>query len=465
MIDQRDRLRRAVLSAAAIGNPLDAIARAPGEPAFYWRCDAAGIELAGLGAARVVETAGRRRFEDASRALAELRKELDSGADDWPLLVGGFAFGAGTLAPCWRDFPPLRFFVPRVLWIREGDVRRLVVTHPAGREQTPAALLGCVETAAGDELEEDLLSDSGGRSISTDGAAHALSSTSRVDAAATAAPASSSADDDAKWFARVAEAQRRIRSGRLDKAVLARRRTLSAATRPRVEPILSALAENRGDCFTFMVRWRGRCFLGSSPERLARVHGRTLDADALAGSAPRGSSDALDEAGVLELLANDKEQREHRIVVDAIIDALRPVARDIELSQTPDVMRLPESLHLHTPIRATLSRPVSLLEAARRLHPTPAVCGAPRAAAKRFLETEAADRGWYSGAVGWMGASGDGELAVSLRAALIEDGRTHVWAGAGIVEGSAAEREFDETESKMRSMLPYFEVEDDECAA
>ncbi|MBI5505197.1 MAG: isochorismate synthase [Deltaproteobacteria bacterium] len=458
MIDVRDRLRRVALPDEVIGDPLDAIARAPGEPAFYWRNDAAGIEIAALGAIRVVETCGPRRFADASRALAALRKELGNAAGDWPLLVGGFAFGDGEAAPRWSDFPPLRFFVPRALWIRQGEVRRLVITYPAGHEQTPASLLAGTD---GDWSQMEDVQDG----EATPATAAAASGSTRPGDVARATRSTGISATDAKWFARVAEAQRSIRSGRLDKAVLARRRTLTAAAPPLVEPILTALAEKRPECFTFLVRWRGRCFLGSSPERLARVDGRRLDTDALAGSAPRGQSKAHDDAGARELLANDKERREHRIVVDAITEALGPVTSDIELAPEPSVMRLPESLHLHTPIHATLSRPVSLLEAARRLHPTPAVCGAPRAAAKKLLEAEAADRGWYSGAVGWIGANGDGELAVSLRAALLEGRRAHVWAGAGIVEGSDPEREFDETESKMRSMLPYFEADDDECAA
>ena len=93
----------------------------------------------------------------------------------------------------------------------------------------------------------------------------------------------------------------------------------------------------------------------------------------------------------------------------------------------------------------------TLLDVARVLHPTPAVCGAPREAAMQRLAREEAERGWYGGAIGWTSASGDGELAVALRAALLDGAGAHVWAGAGIVEGSDPEHEYDETERKMRS--------------
>jgi isochorismate synthase EntC len=151
-------------------------------------------------------------------------------------------------------------------------------------------------------------------------------------------------------------------------------------------------------------------------------------------------------------------------VADAIRDALAPLASEVSSPASPSVLTLPEAHHLHTPLRATLARPASLLDVAGRLHPTPAVCGEPRAVASRQLAGEEGDRGWYGGAVGWLDAEGQGELAVALRAALLGDDWAHVWAGAGIVEGSSPEREFDETERKMTSILPYFE-RGDECAA
>jgi isochorismate synthase EntC len=146
-------------------------------------------------------------------------------------------------------------------------------------------------------------------------------------------------------------------------------------------------------------------------------------------------------------------------------------------------------------VRATPARPATtgLLDVAGHLHPTPAVCGAPRAEACRRLALEEPDRGWYGGAIGWVDARGDGELAVALRATLLDgdaheatldpdaaqtargsdeaadrqppNATAHVWAGAGIVDGSSPEREFEETERKMRSILPFLEAPRDECAA
>lgn len=433
MIDPRSRIRRVLLEDDTVADPLDAIALAPGEPAFYWRSDARDIEIAALGAVATVDADGEERFDEASKAFAALRANIDDVDGAWPLAVGGFAFDDGKPVAPWQGFPALRFFVPRVLWIREGGRRRMIVAYPAAREQTPRELL----------------------SIATDTAAHQES-----------APLSPG-EDSTHWSARVAAAVEAIREGRIEKIVLARRRTVEASSTPAAETLVRALAEARPSCFTFLVRWSGRTFLGSSPERLLRLDAGTIEADALAGSAPRGLSRSHDDSLSRELFASPKERREHRIVADAIREALEPLAFEVEVAGEPSVLTLPEAHHLHTPVRARVDADTGpgLLDIAQRLHPTPAVCGAPRLEACRQLAREEGDRGWYGGAVGWIAGSGEGELAVALRAALLGESCAHVWAGAGIVEGSSPEREYDETERKMRSILPYFEASGDECAA
>lgn len=428
------RMRRVLLAEEATADPLDAIELATGEPAFYWRSDERDIEIAGLGAIDSIEASGPDRFREAATALASLRDGIDDVDAALPLAVGGFAFGDDAPASPWEGFPALRFFVPRVLWVRIAGVRLMVVAYPAGREQTPHGLL-------------DIANRSSARVSAPDNGR--------------------SSDDGTAWRRRVDAAVEAIHAGNIEKIVLARRRTVRAAASPAVPAMLRALAESRPSCFTFLVRWSGRTFLGSSPERLLRLAGTEAAADALAGTAPRGLSKVHDESLARELVASAKEGREHRIVVDAIRDVLAPLALEITAPSEPALIRLPEAHHLHTPVHARLapSPSLGLFDVAARLHPTPAVCGAPREEACRQLAREEPDRGWYGGAVGWVSGNGDGELAVALRAALLDGNRAHVWAGAGIVEGSSPEREYEETERKMGSILPYFERGNDECAA
>ena len=95
-----------------------------------------------------------------------------------------------------------------------------------------------------------------------------------------------------------------------------------------------------------------------------------------------------------------------------------------------------------------------LLDLAARLHPTPAVAGTPRAAALAWIDAhESLDRGWYSGCIGHLDAAGGGELCVALRCALLRGEDAHLFAGAGLVEGSEPEAELRETRLKLRALI------------
>ena len=165
------------------------------------------------------------------------------------------------------------------------------------------------------------------------------------------------------------------------------------------------------------------------------------------------------------LLACPKNAREHQLVRDAITAALAGGLRELVVPPRPELVSLPEAHHLHTPIGGRLRQPRTVLELAGALHPTPAVCGVPREAARALIERDEAERGWYAGAIGWMDARGDGELVVALRSALVEDRRVVLWAGAGIVEGSDADLELAEVEAKMTALFHHPRGEAGERAA
>ena len=111
--------------------------------------------------------------------------------------------------------------------------------------------------------------------------------------------------------------------------------------------------------------------------------------------------------------------------------------------------------HLATPVHAQLADPLSAVELAGILHPTPAVGGEPDAGARAAIaELEDLDRGWYAGPVGWMDSTEDGEFCVALRSALLRDRTAHLYAGAGIVADSDPAAELAETELKLEALLP-----------
>lgn len=253
-------------------------------------------------------------------------------------------------------------------------------------------------------------------------------------------PARVLAADRAAWAAMVDAALREIGRGVLGKVVLARRIEVEGAFDER--RVLKVLEARYPGCRSFLLRDGDAAFVGASPETLVRVNGRALVTEALAGT-------GKDEA----LLSSAKDLREHAWVVEAIVEALRPLCAAIEVEDAPGLKRLANVTHLCTPITATLRDGVEAIAAARALHPTPAVGGTPRGAAIAFQRAhEGFDRGWYAGAIGARGADAL-ELCVGIRSARVTPTRATVFAGAGIVAGSTADAEWDETEKKAGALL------------
>src|SRR2546429_365019 len=121
----------------------------------------------------------------------------------------------------------------------------------------------------------------------------------------------------------------------------------------------------------------------------------------------------------------------------------------------PAIARLTNIQPLATTVRGVLPEPPpDLLELAGRLHPPPAINGAPPAAARRLIaELEGMERGWYAGAVGWMDGRGDGELAVAIRCGLLYEDGARLYAGNGMMPDSDPVAELEETRLKLRVLL------------
>ena len=171
---------------------------------------------------------------------------------------------------------------------------------------------------------------------------------------------------------------------------------------------------------------------------------------ALAGSTRRSADPAVDDHLGEQLMRSDKDREEQAIVTRRIVRALRPVSVWVTAAEEPVVARMANIQHLATPIRAQLARPVSAVELAGLLHPTPAVGGEPFAAAAPLIPAlEGLDRGWYAGPVGWTDANEDGEFCVALRCALLTGAVARCYAGVGVVRDSDPAAELAETEVKL----------------
>lgn len=247
-----------------------------------------------------------------------------------------------------------------------------------------------------------------------------------------------------------------LRERDLRKAVLARALDLDFETPIQVERIVRNLAAGNPRHFTYAAELpSGRTLVGATPELLLSRAGDSVFTTPHAGSMPRSADPEADRANGEALLASSKDQEEHAVVVEYVVEALRPFCRKLDVPTAPELVSTPAIWHLRTAITGELvDRDVTALDLAAALHPTPAICGTPTAAARDLVqELEPFDRGYYAGTVGWVDASGDGEWAVAVRCAEITSSTMRLYAGGGIVPASDAQAEFDETVAKLRTLL------------
>jgi salicylate biosynthesis isochorismate synthase len=263
-------------------------------------------------------------------------------------------------------------------------------------------------------------------------------------------PARAHALPDRAWIARVRAALRDIDSGQVDKIVLARSHHLEADAPIPASHLLGALIEQQPDAMIYACGNGPNTFLGATPERLVRLAGRQLEADALAGTAWPGSL-ALDAP---------KNRHEQALVTQAIVAALAKCCVALPRPGPVGIHAAGQISHLRSRITGIIAPGITIFDLIRALHPTPAVGGFPGAAAASWLARHGEARsGWYSGGFGTLGADGDGEFNVALRSALIDGKRIELHAGAGIVAGSDPEHELAETEAKIGTLLAALRAE------
>ncbi|TQK50278.1 isochorismate synthase [Streptomyces sp. SLBN-118] len=259
-----------------------------------------------------------------------------------------------------------------------------------------------------------------------------------------------------QYTAAVAAAVGRMKAGEFRKVVLARALDLTGDREPDVPGMLQRLARRDTRGYTFaMPTGTDRTLLGASPELLVSRRGNSLLANPLAGSTPRSTDLAEDVRRAAALLESPKDLHEHAVVVNAIGEALAPYCTDLVVPERPTLVKTAAMWHLSTTITGSLgTQPVSALELACALHPTPAVCGEPTSLARKVIgELEPFDRGLYSGVVGWGDAQGDGEWVVTIRCAEAARGGLRLFAGAGVVASSDPAAETAETSAKFRTFL------------
>lgn len=257
----------------------------------------------------------------------------------------------------------------------------------------------------------------------------------------------------------VKEALARFERGELDKVVLSRTLEVKCEQTLDVKQLLSNLEARNPNAYTFAVKLgegkNFRTLIGASPELLISRQGNRIVANPLAGTEPRSSNPAVDQARAEQLFSSSKDRYEHALVIQAVVAALQPFCKELRVPAEPSLINTPTLWHLSTRIEGVLENPhTSSLELALAMHPTPAVCGYPTDKARQAInDIEGYDRGLFTGMVGWCDSTGDGEWVVTIRCAEVEVRTMRLYAGAGVVAGSTPEKELAETGAKFNTML------------
>ncbi|MCC7162153.1 MAG: isochorismate synthase [Anaerolineae bacterium] len=409
----------------------------------YWAQADNSLTLVGIGSAYAMDLVEPSRFRQAASGWRDLLAHALYGDPRvlpgvGPLLMGGFAFDPHRPSTAlWTGFPAGRLVLPKLLFTRTRDsfwlTRNLVVHADSDLEIEPFLLSALLS-----EIIEDDSPKSSSASF-TGGPSH-IQAREPVPAHV--------------WQGIVADAVQTIRRGELEKVVVARALELQA-TQP-FDPVsaLEYFSANAPGTYQFAFAHDQTCFLGATPEQLVHVRDGQLRTMGVAGSVPRGETPREDKQFGDELLASAKDRSEQEIVVRGMKQVLGDTCAELDISDTPALLKLRSIQHLVTRFQGTLANGYTVLDLVERLHPTPAVGGLPRTEALQWLaEHENLDRGWYAGAVGWIDQNFEGEFAVAIRSALLQQNRATIFAGCGIVADSDPAREYAESALKMKPML------------
>jgi len=245
-----------------------------------------------------------------------------------------------------------------------------------------------------------------------------------------------------------------IASGDAFQVVLSQR--LSVPFHARPVDVYRALRAMNPSPYMYFLDTGGTQVVGSSPEILVRLQGGEVTVRPIAGTRPRGKTHEEDIALEAELLADPKERAEHLMLIDLGRNDAGRVSKPgtVEVGEQFVIERYSHVMHIVSEVTGRLKDGLSYMDVLRATFPAGTVSGAPKIRALQIIrELEPVKRNIYSGAVGYIGWHGDADTAIAIRTAVIQDGRLHVQAGAGIVYDSDPQAEWDETMNKGRALF------------
>jgi len=400
-----------------------------------------------------VEQEGRRSFLEAEQPLDALREVLDQfqfvRPEGLPPFVGGLVGYLGYGAVRWFEprvpqrhgpdpvFPDGEWMLADRIVVFDNlhhELKVLSCAHLASHDSAEAAYRAAMENV--EQLCESLqkpLEDRGEPPSLTD---------------------LREEWDQAHFEAAVRQAKEYVAAGDCMQVVLSRRVTARYQGDPfRLYRALRGLSPTP---YLFYLRFGERALAGASPELLVRRQGDSVTVRPIAGTRPRGQTQAEDVALEHELKADPKERAEHVMLVDLGRNDVGRVSKlgSVKVEEREVIERYSHVMHLVSQVSGTLREDRDALDVVAASFPAGTVSGAPKVRAMEIIdELEPSARGPYAGAAGYLGFDGALDLAITIRSVALAGEELRFQAGAGIVHDSDPRTEYEETGHKLRAAL------------
>ncbi len=252
----------------------------------------------------------------------------------------------------------------------------------------------------------------------------------------------------------VRTAKEHIAAGDIYQVVLSQRFETDISADPFT--VYRALRHVNPSPYMYFFKMGQRSIVGSSPEMLVRVEGRKVQTHPIAGTRPRGKTDAEDARLAAELMSSEKERAEHVMLVDLGRNDVGRVSTygTVRVPTYMTIERYSHVMHLVSIVDGELAVQRDRLDALVACFPAGTVSGAPKVRAMEIIASLERDRrGVYAGAVGYLDFAGNLDFCITIRTVVIENGRAYVQAGAGIVADSDPTAEYEETRDKARAVM------------
>jgi anthranilate synthase component 1 len=271
--------------------------------------------------------------------------------------------------------------------------------------------------------------------------------------------------DEAQYCGMVEKAKQHITEGDIFQVVLSNR--LEAEASGSLFDTYRMLRRINPSPYMFYFSGDDVEIAGASPETLVKVRDGEAFTFPLAGTRPRGKTEAEDQALEAALLADEKELAEHNMLVDLGRNDIGKISEygSVKVTDYKSIERYSHVMHIGSTVRGQLRADQSVTDAVDAVLPAGTLSGAPKIRACEIIrELEQNRRGIYGGAIGYLGFSGDMDTCIAIRIAYKKNGKVFVRAGAGIVADSVPKTEYEECANKARAVVTALHLACEESA-